>query len=308
MQHRREVRRCQRQRRNIGAQRHHLHHLGLRAGRPVLGGDLFHLGPPGCGNELFKQIVREVERGQSADPAAAQTMLGVGDQLLSVLYERTIRAAHSGRGTTLSPACGHGIDEQLYLIRQQRIEPHQLALGRLIGPARRLQPHIGGELVTVGLQGFTDDPPTGGGLVEDPLAGDLVDVGREHIDPQREPGLGSGQFDLPGLQAVDHIAEPFLGGDHQPKPAAPLLEGLGHALQVEHPLHRTRDVLARLVHHEHEPLRPRPSALQQLRSPVGEPVGIDVGSVQRPGPLGQTGAAAVDRVQRLHGVALRATV
>ncbi len=48
------------------------------------------------------------------------------------------------------------------------------------------------------------------GLVEDSLAGDLVDVGGQEVDSQREPGLGAGELDLLGLEAVDDVVEPLL--------------------------------------------------------------------------------------------------
>jgi hypothetical protein len=47
-------------------------------------------------------------------------------------------------------------------------------------------------------------------LVENPLAGDLVDVGRKEIYAQREARLCPRKLDLSALEAVDDVVEPLL--------------------------------------------------------------------------------------------------
>ena len=132
----------------------------------------------------------------------------------------------------------------------------------------------------------------------------ILDVGREHVDPQREPGLHSRQLDLAGLQTVDYVAEPLLRGDDQPEPSALLLERLGKSLQVEHSLHRTRDVLAGLVDHEHEPVYSSAATLHELQCPCRQPIGADVGRIETGSPPGQALGRAVHGIERLDRLTL----
>ena len=89
-------------------------------------------------------------------------------------------------------------------------------------------------------------------LSSTPPARDLIDVAGQEVDPEREPVLDPGVLDLTRLQAVYYVAQLLLGSDHQPQRAAPLLESLRKALEVEHARDATRDVLAHLVDDEHD--------------------------------------------------------
>ena len=142
------------------------------------------------------------------------------------------------------------------------------------------------------------------GLVEDSLAGDLVDVRRKEVDAQREPGLRARQLDLLGLEAVDDVVESFLGGDGQPDAAHLLLAGLSKTLEIKHSMHRARDVLAGLVDDERKALRPSAASLQELKRAGHEPVGIDVRSVQFSSPLRQRFAVAVHEIEGFQCIAL----
>ena len=182
----------------------------------------------------------------------------------------------------MSASRGHRVNEQLYLIRHEGIEANELVFGEVGCPGRRLKADIGVELAPVSGEPVADGLLAGVGLVQYAPAGDLMDVAGEEVDPEREPVLDPGVLDLTRFEAVDHVAQLLLGCDHQPQRAAPLLESLRKALEVEHARDASRDVLANLVDDEHDALRAASPAPEQFHSPCGKPVMIDAGRARTP--------------------------
>ena len=256
--------------------------MGLGGTGRVLVGDLLDLVTPGGGERFFEQPRRAVERDERTDLLVAQPIARVDDQLLGELDDRAVGPAEHGRPATLSASRGHRVNEQLYLIGHEGIEADELVFGEIGCPGRRLETDVGIELAPVGSEPVTDGLLAGVGLVQYAPAGDLMDVAGEEVDPEREPVLDPGVLDLTRLEAVDHVAQLLLRSDHQPQRAAPLLESLRKALEVEHARDAARDVLADLVDDEHDAPRAASPAPEQFHSPLSEPVMIDAGRARTP--------------------------
>ena len=240
-----------------------------------------------------------VERDERAHLLVAEAVAGVDDQLLSELDDRAVRSAEHRRSAALRTACRDCVDQQLHLVRHERVQAHELVLREVRRTGRRLEADIGVELVAVSGEPLADRGLAGLGLVEHTPAGDLVDVAREEVDAQREPILDAGVLDLARLEAVDDVAQLLLRRDHEPERPALLLERLGQTLEVEHALDASGDVLADLVDDEHEALRAVAASPEELQCPVGEPVVVDVGRARGLGPrVGVREVGGVDEVQR----------
>src|SRR3954447_7516187 len=134
---------------------------------------------------------------------------------------------------------------------------------------------MGVELIAMSGQGLADERLSSVGLVEDSPAGHLVNVAGEQIKAQREAVLDSRVLDLSRFEAVDNVAQPLLRRDHEPEWPPLLLERLGQALQIEHALDASRDVLPHLVHDKDEACRSVASAAEEVLGAVGEPVVVD---------------------------------
>lgn len=122
----------QRQRRNVMHESDGLDDLNGGGRRAVLVCYLLHLGAPRRGDHFFEQVVGAVHRGERSDVELAEAHFGGCDELLRVLDDRSVRTTHWGTGPNLASAFAHRVDEQLHLVRDERVQANQLVFVRVV--------------------------------------------------------------------------------------------------------------------------------------------------------------------------------
>ena len=153
----------------------------------------------------------------------------------------------------LRAQAGDDLDDEVDLVRQQRVEVDEAVAGQLGQLDVGGEPRVLGEPPAVLVEELPERRLRGGVLREDASAGDLGDVGRLQVDLQGKAVHQPGELDLLVVEAADELAELLLRGDDDPVLAAALhAEALHDGLQVEHLLDVARDELADLVDDEHE--------------------------------------------------------
>ena len=199
--------------RNLGAERDHSHDLRLEAVLAVGGCDLVDLVTPGGRDDVFQQDVGTIERNERANVVVFQADAVVADELLGVTNERAVRSAHRLRRPALGTAGRHRVDQHVELIRHEGVEANEVLVGEWL-VSLRLQRHRCRKLVAVRVEHLADSLCALGGLVEYAFAGDLVDVRRQQIHPDREPVLRLRELGLLSFEAVDDVGQFLLRRSH----------------------------------------------------------------------------------------------
>ena len=168
------------------------------------------------------EVVDLIEPGNGADRLVCKIDGRVDQQLLGELDDGAVRAAHVLARAALRAKPRDDLDDQIDLIRQQRIEIDETVtrqLGQLDvgGEARVLR-----EPSAVLVEELSQRLLRGGILGQHASAGDLGDVRRLQMDLQREAVHQAGKLDLLVVEAADELAKLLLRSDDDPVFAAAL--------------------------------------------------------------------------------------
>ena len=196
--------------------------LGNGLGERVrdLAADIGDLGADLAANVAGDEVVDLVGPRKGADGGVGQGHIGVNQQLLGELDDGAVGAADVLAGTALGAQAGDDLDDQIDLVREQRVEIDEGLGGQL------QEPDIGRHAGVVGQPPAVLGEPLAqqllgrGMLGQDTLAGDLGDVRRLQVHLQREAVHQPRQLDPAVVEATDQLSQLLLGGDDHPELAA----------------------------------------------------------------------------------------
>ena len=225
---------------------------------------------------VLDEVVDLVESDDGADRKFRQVHGGVDEQLLRKLDDGSVRAADVLARAALCAQARDHLDDEVDLVRQQRIEVDEAVASELGQLDVRGEASVLHEPAAVLVEELSERSLGGRVLREHAAAGHLGDVRRFEMDLQRETVHQAGKLDLLVVEAADELAKLFLRRDHNPVLAAALYaEALHHGLQIEHLLHVARDKLANFIDDEHQALARAPT-LHQLVGAISELPGTDI--------------------------------
>ena len=214
----------------------------------------------------------------------------------------TVGAADVLVGAALGPEARDDLDDQVDVVRKQRVEVDERHRVELPEADIGGQPGVVCEPTAVLGEEKAERVLRAGVLRQDALARNFGDVRGLEVDLEREAVHEASQLDTLVIEASDQLGEFLLRRDDQPHlPAADPAETLHDCLEIKHLLDVAGHELADLIDHEDQ-TPPAAPPRHELLAPLGEERRGDVGpTVRRLAPA--IGRRVGRRVQRMHDAA-----